>query len=85
MARKIFIIQPTMKITYSLTFDESSSPRNFYGCITHAMKLTVSDIFNNSVQNDFNSLFLLFLFLASVKLIQLCIFENKSAEMQDQF
>lgn len=48
VTRKTFVvILPTMKINSSLTFDKSSSPRNFYECITHAVKLTVSDKLNN--------------------------------------
>lgn len=35
VTRKTFVVTlPTMKINCSLTFDESSSPRNFYECIT---------------------------------------------------
>lgn len=48
VTRKIFVITfPTIKIYYLLTFDESSSLRNFYECITHAVKLTANDILNN--------------------------------------
>lgn len=48
VTRKIFVITfPTIKIYYLLTFDESSSLRNFCECITHAVKLTADDILNN--------------------------------------
>lgn len=44
---KALVTLPTIKMYYSLTFDEFSSPRNFCECITHVVKLTVNDIFNN--------------------------------------